>query len=101
MLRDSYQPSPHFWEIVQHLSIEMEPELAKIDQLLDDEQLFQQIKHDLSKRYPMTLQTGRFNAGGGYPPDAGGQTLVSVHLSADRVARQGQSGVPLVLPRLL
>ena len=59
MLRDSYQPSPHFWEIVQHLSIEMEPELAKIDQLLDDEQLFQQIKHDLSKRYPMTLQTGR------------------------------------------
>ena len=59
MLRDSYQPSPHFWEIVQHLSIEMEPELAKIDQLLDDEQLFQQIKHDLSKRYPMTLQTER------------------------------------------
>ncbi len=59
MLRDNYQSDPHFWEIIQHLSIEMEPQLAQIDPLLDDEKLFQQMKHDLSQRYPKTLQTGR------------------------------------------
>ena len=59
MLRDNYHSDPHFWEIIQHLSIEMEPQLAQIDPLLDDEKLFQQMKHDLSQRYPKTLQTGR------------------------------------------
>lgn len=58
MLRDRYEPNPHFWAIIRQLAIEMESELAQIDRLLDDEELFGKIKGDLSKRYPKTLETG-------------------------------------------
>jgi IS5 family transposase len=33
--------------------------LAQIDQLLDDDELFQRVKADLATRYPLTLVTGR------------------------------------------
>ncbi|NIS79774.1 MAG: ISNCY family transposase, partial [Anaerolineales bacterium] len=59
MLRDRYEPDPHFWAIVEHLAIEMESELAQIDSILEDDELFQLIKNDLSQRRPHTLETGR------------------------------------------
>jgi hypothetical protein len=31
MLRDRHEPDPHFWAIIEHLTIEMEPELAQIE----------------------------------------------------------------------
>jgi len=37
----------------------MEPELAQLDHLLDDDTLFQQVKADLARRYPHTLTGGR------------------------------------------
>lgn len=37
----------------------MDPELAAIDRLLEDEQLYQLIKADLAKHRPKTLLTGR------------------------------------------
>jgi transposase, IS5 family len=37
----------------------MDPVLAQIDQLLEDEVLYQLIRNDLAKRFPMTEQTGR------------------------------------------
>jgi IS5 family transposase len=37
----------------------MEPELAQLDRLLEDDVLFQEIKADLGKRYPQTLVRGR------------------------------------------
>lgn len=37
----------------------MEPELAAIDRILDDEELFQLLKADLAKHRPKTLLTGR------------------------------------------
>lgn len=37
----------------------MDPELAAIDRLLEDEQLYQLIKADLAKHRPKTMQTGR------------------------------------------
>jgi transposase, IS5 family len=37
----------------------MDPVLAKIDQLLEDEELYQLIRNDLAKRFPRTEQTGR------------------------------------------
>jgi IS5 family transposase len=37
----------------------MEPELAQLDRLLEDDHLFQAIKADLAKRYPQTLVRGR------------------------------------------
>ena len=44
---------------IQSLTSEMDPELAQIDAILDDEVIFQRIKHDLSQRHPQTLNTGR------------------------------------------
>jgi IS5 family transposase len=59
MLRERYESDPYFWAIIEQLAIEMEPELAQIDQILNDDELFQLIKRDLSRRYPQTLETGR------------------------------------------
>ena len=58
MLRDSYEIDKFFVEI-QELTSEMEPELAQIDSMLDDEVIYQTIKADLAQRYPKTQQTGR------------------------------------------
>ena len=37
----------------------MEPELAQLDKLLEDDALFQMVKNDLAKRFPRTLVDGR------------------------------------------
>jgi hypothetical protein len=37
----------------------MDSVLNEIDQLLDDESLYQLIRNDLAKRYPQTEPTGR------------------------------------------
>ena len=37
-----------FWAIIEQLAIEMDPELAQIDSILDDDQLFQMIKNDMA-----------------------------------------------------
>ena len=58
MLRDSYAKDKVFAEILQ-LVPKMEPGLAKISQYLEDEELFQLIRADFSKRWKNTLLTGR------------------------------------------
>lgn len=58
MLQDRYEIDKLFIRILQ-LTYEMDPVLAQIDQLLDDEELYQLIRNDLAKRYPQTEQTGR------------------------------------------
>jgi IS5 family transposase len=59
MLRDRYEPDAWFWTIIEQLAIEMDPELAQIDSILDDDELFQMIKDDMARRHPQTLETGR------------------------------------------
>ena len=58
MLRDRYTPVDLFG-LVPALMLHCEPELAELDRLLEDDQLFQQIRADLSRRRPHTLETGR------------------------------------------
>jgi IS5 family transposase len=58
MLRDRYPVDKLFEEISAHFP-QMDPILAKIDTHLEDEQLYQLIKADLSKRRPKSLETGR------------------------------------------
>ena len=41
------------------LTTQMDAQLAQIDQVLEDEEIFQRIKNDLSKRHPLTTVTGR------------------------------------------
>jgi IS5 family transposase len=59
MLRDKYEFDPAFWAIIEQQALTMEPELAVIDRILEDEELFELIKADLAKHRPKTLVTGR------------------------------------------
>ena len=61
MLRDRYESDPAFWAVIEQQAFKMEPELAAIDRLLEDEGLYQLIKTDLAKHRPKTLQTGRLS----------------------------------------
>ena len=60
MLRDRYEPMDIF-KIVPGLTLAMEPELAQLDKLLEDDILFQEVKDDLAKRFPRTLIDGRLS----------------------------------------
>ena len=58
MLQDRYETDKLFDNILK-LTNQMDPVLAEIDQLLEDEALYHLIRNDLAKRYPQTEQTGR------------------------------------------
>jgi IS5 family transposase len=58
MLQDRYETDKLFDSILT-LTNQMDPVLAQIDQLLEDEALYQLIRNDLARRYPFTEQTGR------------------------------------------
>jgi transposase, IS5 family len=58
MLRDRHDPLDLF-AMVPKLGLEMDPILTQLDRLLDDEDLFQEVKADLAKRYPQTVRRGR------------------------------------------
>jgi IS5 family transposase len=58
MLRDRSAPVDLF-ALVPALQLRFEPELAELDRLLEDDQIFQQIKADLGRRRPHTIETGR------------------------------------------
>lgn len=58
MLQDRYEIDKFFEDILK-LTNQMDAVLAEIDQLLDDEELYQLIRKDLARRFPLTQQTGR------------------------------------------
>jgi IS5 family transposase len=58
MLRDRYEPVDLF-ALVPQLGREFEPQLAQLDQLLDDDQIFARVRDDLGRRYPLTRVHGR------------------------------------------
>ena len=45
--------------LVPKLSLAMDPELAQLDWLLEDDLLFQRVKANLARRYPNTITLGR------------------------------------------
>src|SRR5215212_3986281 len=58
MLRDRYAPVDLF-ALAPALTLTFEPVLARLDELLDDDVLFQAVRDDLARRYPRTRVTGR------------------------------------------
>ncbi len=58
ILQDRYEKDKIF-ERIFSLAAEMDPILAQIDRLLDDEALCQIIRNDLARRFPNTETTGR------------------------------------------
>jgi transposase, IS5 family len=58
MIIDRYDPV-NLFALVPQLELEMEPALSHLDRLLDDDVLFQQVKQDLSQRFPLSPRRGR------------------------------------------
>src|SRR5215208_4138745 len=58
MIVDRYDPVKLF-ELVPKLKLEMKPELARLDVLLDDDELFSLVRADLIQRYPNSGRLGR------------------------------------------
>src|SRR5215210_6391037 len=58
MIVDRYEPV-NLSELIPELRLEMEPELAALDRLLDDDELFLAVKADLSRRRPNSSRLGR------------------------------------------
>jgi transposase, IS5 family len=58
MLRDRYQPVDLF-ALIPQLGLSMDPQLAQLDRLLDDDQIVSRVRDDLARRYPLTRIHGR------------------------------------------
>jgi IS5 family transposase len=58
MIVDRYDPM-NLFELVPKLESEMDPELAQLDHLLEDDVLFERVRADLCKRYPNSERLGR------------------------------------------
>src|SRR5947209_13986562 len=58
MLTDRYDPVDLFTQVPGH-RLQMEPVLAQLDALLDDDFLFRQVRADLARRHRHTLTRGR------------------------------------------
>ena len=58
MLVEKYA-ADNILERIPGLTLEMSPELAAIDRVLDDDELFCLIRNDLVRRYPQTARSGR------------------------------------------
>ena len=58
MLIDAYAREDVFAQVPK-LAAEIDPELRKLDTLLDDDALYQQVRNDFGKRYQSTLVHGR------------------------------------------
>ena len=58
MLIDKYE-ADNIFEKIPSLTLKMSPELAAIDPILEDDELFAMIRHDLAQRRPQTRTSGR------------------------------------------
>jgi len=58
MLRDRYEPVD-LLALVPQLDLHFEPQLAQLDRLLDDDEIFARVRADLGRRYPLTRVHGR------------------------------------------
>jgi transposase, IS5 family len=58
MLRDRYAPQDRF-ALVPSAGLALDPVLAQLDRLLDDDALYQGVRADLIRRRPQTATRGR------------------------------------------
>ena len=58
MIVDRYDPV-NLFQMLPKLKLEFEPELAELDVLLEDDELFKLLKADLLKRCPHSAKLGR------------------------------------------
>jgi N-acetylglutamate synthase-like GNAT family acetyltransferase len=77
MLIDTYQPEDVFARVPE-LAAQTDPVLKELDTLLDDDDLYQQVRADFGKRYRFTLVHGRHST----PVEVLLRMLLCKHLSA-------------------
>jgi transposase, IS5 family len=77
MLIDRYPPEDVFARVPE-LADQMDPVLVQLDRLLDDDQLFHQVRTDLARRYRLTPVHGRHST----PAEVIVRLLVVQHLYA-------------------
>jgi IS5 family transposase len=75
MLVDRY-PYEDVFARVPELATQTDPVLQQLDRLLEDDQLYRQVRADLGQRYPLTLAQGRHST----PGEAILRLLVTKHL---------------------
>ena len=75
MLIDRYAPEDVFARVPE-VADQTDPVLVQLDQVLDDDQLYGQIRRDLARRYRLTLVHGRHAT----PAEALLRLLVVQHL---------------------
>ena len=63
MLIDKYHPEDVFARVPE-LAAQTDPVLKQLDGLLDDDELYWQVRNDLGKRYTLTLVHGRHSTPG-------------------------------------
>jgi transposase, IS5 family len=100
MLIDKYQPEDVFARVPE-LAAQIDPVLHTLDSLLEDDDLYQQVRTDLGKRYRYTLVHGRHST----PVEVILRMLILKHLYAwsfkETEKRVKDSlGATLVLPRV-
>jgi IS5 family transposase len=90
MLIDRYEPEDVFARVPE-LADQTDPVLLQLDRLLDDDELYQQVRHDLAQRYRLTPVHGRHST----PAEVLLRLLVVQHLYAwsyaETVARVADS----------
>src|SRR5262249_57081241 len=100
MLIDRYAPEDVLARVPE-LADQTDPVLVHLDRLLDDDQLYGQVRHDLAQRYRLTPVHGRHST----PAEVLVRLLVVQHLDgwsyAETVARGRFVVVAVVLPRLV
>src|SRR4051794_511652 len=58
MLRNRYDRTDLF-ALVPRLGLRFEPQLERLDRLLDDDEFFERVRDDLARRHPRTRSRGR------------------------------------------
>ncbi len=88
MIVDRYDPI-NLFELVPKLELEMDPELAQLDHLLEDDVLFKRESEPISVQALPKFRKARasLHAGRGDPEDAGGQEALWMELRANRTLR--------------
>jgi len=77
MLIDRYEPEDVFARVPE-LAEQTDPVLVQLDRLLDDDQLYTQVRQDFARRYRLTLVHGRHST----PAEVLVRLLVVQHLYA-------------------
>ncbi len=86
MIIDRYPryPAENLLALIPRLPRELDPELQVLDRLLEDDDLFQRVKAELSRRRPQSLSRGRPSTPVEvilrHPAAAGGEAAVPLEL---------------------